>query len=148
MRYRSGDTMNRQRVSRVILACVAAVGFADAALGCSADSATASDAGTECMPVNPPATCPSPPPSYKNEIQFVVANYCAQAKCHAPGGAESVHDFTTYQGIYDDHLTFAAQLAMCPTSSAGMPPLGYPQPTAAQRLDLITWASICKAPNN
>jgi hypothetical protein len=149
MRQGSGDTMNRRRVSRVIRACAAAVALAGAPLGCSsADSATPIDAGAACMPLNPPATCPSPPPSYKGEIQFIVADYCAQAKCHAPGGAESVHDFTTYQGVFDDHLTFAEQLAMCPSSSSGMPPLGYPQPTAAQRLDLITWASVCKAPDN
>ena len=99
------------------------------------------------MPVDPPATCPSAPPSYANEISFIVAEYCV-AKCHAPGGSESVHNFTTYTGVFDDHLTCAAQLARCPSSSGGMPPLGYSQPTAAQRLDLITWASICKAPDN
>jgi hypothetical protein len=127
---------------------MAAVAIGCTSLGCSSGSESAGDAGAECMPLQEPATCPSPPPSYKNEIQFIVANYCAQAKCHAPGGAESVHDFTTYQGVYDDHLTFAEQLLMCPSSSAGMPPLGYPQPTTAQRIDLITWASVCKALDN
>jgi hypothetical protein len=37
----------------------------------------------------------------------------------------------------------AVQVAMCL-----MPPAGYPQLTAAQRVDLITWAGICKAPDN
>jgi hypothetical protein len=100
------------------------------------------------MPIDPPATCPSPPPSYKNEIAFIVANDCAGANCHVAGGGESVHDFTTYQGVYADHLTFAQQVALCPSSSSGMPPLGYPQPTAAQRADLVAWASICGAPDN
>ena len=133
---------------RSLLACVAVTALA-LALGCSGGSAApGDDAGSECTPVEPPATCPSPPPSYKNEIQFVVASDCAGAKCHSDGGAESVHDFTTYQGIYGDRLTFAQQVSLCPSSSSGMPPLGYPQPTAAQRLDLIAWAGICKAPNN
>jgi hypothetical protein len=119
------------------------------ALGCSGGSAVSSaEGGSECMPLDPPATCPSPPPSYKSEIQFVVANDCARASCHASGGAESVHDFTTYKGIYADRLTFAMQVALCPSPSSGMPPLGYTQPTAAQRLALVTWASVCGAPDN
>ena len=93
-------------------------------------------------------SCPTPPPSYDTEISFIVANDCAGAKCHSSGGAESVHDFTTYEGVVNDRLTFAQQVALCPTSSSGMPPLGYPQPTQEQRAALVTWAGICKAPNN
>jgi hypothetical protein len=135
-------TMNRRVVWRGLVTSMTAVALASA-LGCSGGSAAASDAGQVCMPVDAPATCPSPPPSYKGEIQYVVANYCAQSTCHAPGGAVSVHSFENYEGVYGDHLTFAVQLSMCL-----MPPAGYPQPTPAQRLDLITWASTCKAPDN
>ncbi len=134
-------TMNRRVVWRGLVTSTTAVALASA-LGCSGGSAVASDAATACMPVDAPTTCPSPPPSYKGEIQFVIADYCAQSTCHAPGGV-SKHSFTTYAGVYGDHLTFAEQLSMCL-----MPPAGYPQPTAAQRLDLITWASVCKAVDN
>jgi hypothetical protein len=103
------------------------------------------DAG-QCMPVVTPATCPSPPPSYKNEISFIVANSCAEANCHTKGGVESVKDFTTYQGLAGDHLTVAFVVAQCPSSP--MPPPGYPPLTTAQRLALATWAGICHAPNN
>lgn len=118
-----------------------------AACGGGSSTAAGDDAG-QCMPVVPPTTCPSPPPSYKNEIQYIVASSCAGAKCHQDGGAESVKDFTTYQGLSADHLTVAQQVALCPSSSSGMPPPGYPQPTAAQRLALVAWAGICRAPNN
>jgi hypothetical protein len=133
----------------MFVASAAVFALAGAAPGCSGGGAASSDeAGSGCMPVDPPATCPSPPPSYNGEIKFIVANDCAQAKCHSSGGAESVHDFTTYKGVFADRLTFAMQVALCPSSSSGMPPLGYPQPTAAQRLALVTWASTCSAPDN
>jgi hypothetical protein len=134
---------------RVRLTSMAAAVFAAAAFACSGGSPSSSDdAGSECMPVNPPTTCPSPPPSYENEIALIVATHCAGSNCHSRGGSEALHDFTTYKGIYDDHLTFANQVSLCPSSSSGMPPLGYPQPTTAQRLALVTWASVCGAPNN
>jgi hypothetical protein len=139
----------------ILVACVecfvpvAAAALASVAAGCGGDSASPSDdAGAPCMVVVPPTSCPTPPPSYSGEISSVVANYCAVAMCHSSGGAESVHDFTTYPGVLNDRLTFARQVALCPTSSSGMPPPGYKQPTQQQRLDLVTWAGICKAPNN
>jgi hypothetical protein len=136
-----------------IASCIAAA-LACAAVGCSGGSATSSSeagsdgSGSECKPVDVPTSCPSPPPSYKNEIAFIVANDCAGAKCHSDGGGGSVHDFTTYQGIVHDRLTFAQQVALCPMASSGMPPPGSPQPTAEQRLALVTWAGICRAPDN
>jgi hypothetical protein len=138
---------------RSLLAPFAMAVLASAAIACGGSEVAApgADAGSECMPVDPPAACPSSPPSYKNEIEFIVASDCAGAaggKCHSPGGAESTKDFTTYQGLYSDHLTVAQQVGLCPSSSMGMPPLGSPQPTAAQRLALVTWAGICRAPNN
>ncbi len=131
------------------LLVTAAVTALASAAGCSGDSAALSeDAGGACMPVEPPASCPVPPPSYKDEIAFVVASNCAGQKCHSPGGAASAQDFTTYDGLRKDRLTVAQQVALCPTSSSGMPPLGYPQPMQQQRLDLVAWAGICQAPNN
>jgi mono/diheme cytochrome c family protein len=118
--------------------------LAGAATACGGSAASGGDAG-ECMPVDIPATCPSPPPSYKDTIAFLVADYCA--KCHSPGGAESGKDFTTYQGLANEHVTVTYVVGLCP-SSMGMPPPGYPQPTAAQRLALVTWADPCRAPNN
>jgi hypothetical protein len=128
-----------------------AVAIACVALACSGGSAApGGDDGGEaaCMPINPPSTCPSPPPSYKSDISFIVANDCAVPKCHSSGGLASVRDFTTYKGLYGDHGTVAMQVSLCPMASSGMPPPGYPQPTAAQRLALVTWASICGAPDN
>jgi hypothetical protein len=129
-------------------AALAAVAVVAIACGGGGSAAPGDDAGSECMPIDPPAACPTPPPSYESEIKFVIADDCAIAKCHVAGGAESVHNFVTYAGVYDDHLTIAMQVGLCPSSSSGMPPPGYEPPTAAQRLDLVTWASICGAPDN
>jgi hypothetical protein len=137
--------MSRSVARQVLLAC-AATALAWSAFGCSGSSASAGDAAPACTPVTPPTTCPSPPPSYASEISFIVASDCAA--CHAPGGVDAKHDFTTYEGIVGDRLTFAQQVSLCPTSSSGMPPLGYPQPTTEQRTDLIAWATVCGAPNN
>ncbi len=132
------------------IACVALACSGGSAAPGGDSAAPGGDDGGEaaCMPVDVPSTCPSPPPSYKNDIAFIVANDCAGPKCHSSGGAESVHDFTTYKGLYGDHGTVAMQVALCPMASSGMPPPGYPQPTTAQRLALVTWASICGAPDN
>jgi hypothetical protein len=121
--------MKRQLSLGVLLVSAAAAAVGASLSGCGGESAAPGDAGPVCMPIDPPASCPSPPPSYKKEIAFVVANDCAGANCHAAGGAESVHDFTTYEGVFAD-------------------PLGYPQPTATQRADLVAWASVCGAPDN
>jgi hypothetical protein len=144
---RSADTMNRTVVWRALPASMAAVAVTGAALGCSGGGAAANDARAACVPVDSPTACPSPPPSYNGEIKFVVANYCASAECHAPGGAASAQDFTTYQGLFRVHLTIAMQVGGCP-SNGGMPPVDSRQLTAAQRLDLITWVSACKAVDN
>jgi hypothetical protein len=138
----------RSLLASVAPAALAGVAILAVACGGGGSAASGDDAGSECMPIDPPATCPTPPPSYKNEISFVIANDCASAKCHAEGGAEHVHDFTTYAGVYGDHITIGMQVGLCPSLSSGMPPPGYPQPTAAQRLDLVTWAVPCRAPNN
>src|SRR6516164_5001584 len=116
----------------ILVSLAAAAGAA-----CGGGSAGPSDDAGQCMPVTPPPTCPSPPPSYQNEIRFVVAGHCAQSLCHADGGAEAAKDFTTYQGLAADHLTVAFVVAQCPSSP--MPPPGYPQLTTAQRLALATW---------
>jgi|HubBroStandDraft_5_1064220.scaffolds.fasta_scaffold438222_1 hypothetical protein len=141
--------MNRRAVWPVILTAALLTGVLAACSSSSGGSAApGEDAGSECMPINPPTTCPSPPPSYASEIAPIVALHCAGTGCHSPGGAESVHDFTTQQGLHDDRLTVAQQVSLCPTSSSGMPPPGYPQLTTAQRTELIAWASVCMAPNN
>jgi hypothetical protein len=126
-----------------------AVAIAAALAGCSGGSSPAvDDAGSACSPVTPPATCPSPPPSYSGEIGFIVATFCGKAECHGSSAGVSVHNFTSYDGIVADRLTFAREAALCPSSSMGMPPAGSDQPSEQQRIALVTWAGICKAPNN
>ena len=128
---------------------MAAAALASVAAGCGGDSA--SPERRRRAPVHGRGAAhelPTPPPSYSGEISSVVANYCAVPMCHSSGGAESVHDFDDVPGRLQRPADVAQQVALCPTSSSGMPPPGYRQPTQQQRLDLVTWAGICKAPNN
>ena len=128
---------------RTLLVSLATAVLASSVAGCGGSSAAPGDDGGRCMPVTVPTTCPSPPPSYKGEIQSIVSANCLGMSCHQKGGAESVKDFSTYQGLAADHLTVAQQVEVCL-----MPPPGYQQPTAAARLALVTWAVVCQAPNN
>ena len=142
--------MNPRVALRMFLVPLAAAALAALTAACSGSSApSGDDAGSECMPIDPPpATCPSPPPSYNGEIAFIVATHCDAMNCHGGTASGSVHDFTTYKGVHDDRFTFAQQVALCPSTSGGMPPPGYPQPTRDQRLALIAWATVCGAPDN
>jgi hypothetical protein len=131
---------------RTLFVSLVAAALASSAAACSGNNTAPGDDAGACTPLAPPTMCPSPPPSYKNEIQFIVASHCAEAQCHTEGGAEAVKDFSTYQGLVADHLTVEYEVAQCPSSP--MPPPGYPPLTAAQRLELAAWAGICRAPNN
>jgi hypothetical protein len=138
--------MNLRLAWRSLFVFIAAAVFASV-VACGGSSTAPGDDAGHCMPVEPPTTCPSPPPSYKTEISAIVATHCSEGtKCHSQGGAESVKDFTTYQGLAADHLTVEYEVAQCPSSP--MPPPGYLPLTAAQRFDLVAWAGICRAPNN
>jgi hypothetical protein len=140
--------MNHGIAWRTLFRSVATSALASLVAACAgSNTAPGNDAG-QCMPVVPPTTCPSPPPSYKNEIAAIVATHCLGSNCHSQGGAEGARDLATYQGLSADRPTVAFEVELCPSTSSGMPPPGYPQPTMAQRLDLVTWAGVCRAPNN
>ena len=50
------------------------------------------------------ATCPSPPPSYKADVQSIIQSRCYA--CHGPGGVEvSRIDLTTYQGVAENDIS-------------------------------------------
>jgi hypothetical protein len=96
--------------------------------------------GVADCPNDLPATCPSPMPSYKTDVQPIVSNHCL--KCHSPGGEEASKDFTTYQNVFLQRGPILTQFYSC-----RMPPEGEPRPTAQERALLLGWLT-CGSPNN
>jgi hypothetical protein len=103
----------------------------------SACSASSNQGTPECPTVA--ATCPSPPPSYKTDVQPIIQSHCYA--CHGPGGIEvSKFDLTTYQGVAENDVS--GEIGGC-----FMPPPGNEQPTADERQTLLDWVA-CGQPNN
>ncbi len=99
---------------------------------------TGGDAG---CPHDLPPSCPSPPPSWANEVQAIVSQRCNA--CHGAGGIEqSKFDFSTYDGV---HRTFGSLLSN--VNSCLMPPPDAGALTTVERHALLGWL-VCAAPNN
>lgn len=77
-------------------------------------------------------------PSYTNDVAPVVAAHCAS--CHSPGGVEGNHDFTTYQGIYQERSRVLPQVFGC-----RMPPGSAAPLSQSDRAVLLSWL-VCGAP--
>lgn len=112
------------------------------ALACGpAGSAPPSDDGGSCA-TTPPKGCPTPEPSWKNDVQPLIVKYCNG--CHGAAGiAQRGNDFTTYAGVYGRRTTIYTDIFNCK-----MPTAGYGQPTLAEREILLTWTLACGAPQN
>ena len=95
--------------------------------------------GPPC-PNDLPAACPSPVPSYAQDVKPIISAHCL--KCHAPGGQEASKDFTTYSNVFLQRQPILTQFYSC-----RMPPEGEPRPTAEERAMLIGWL-VCGSPNN
>jgi len=87
-----------------------------------------------------PQGCPSPVPSYRDQVAAVIGNRCGS--CHAPGGQEASLPFTTYPQVFGSRSTILNQVYHCV-----MPPAGNPAPDAQQRALLLGWL-VCGAPDN
>ena len=112
------------------------------ALACSGGSS--GDAGASCP--NIVTTCPSTTPSWKTDVQPLIATYCFQ--CHGDGGIEQAKlDYTTYAGVFMNRAEIITQVYECmmPPSDASPPPMAYPN--ADQRETIVSWVA-CGAPNN
>jgi hypothetical protein len=100
--------------------------------GCS--GATAAGCPSETL------TCPSPAPGYASDVGPLVMTYCT--RCHNPDGIEPAPLLQTYEDVTDKqqmaHVLFQI-------SSCHMPPEGEPQPTAAERIKILSWFACCAA---
>jgi hypothetical protein len=100
-----------------------------------------------CPNLDFPATCPVPPPSWKNDVQPLVIKYCVQ--CHGPGASAA------NQLLLGNYTEVAANRTKCwyqidkcwmPNQDGSPPPLAYPTP--AERQTMVNWMDVCNAPDN
>ena len=138
-------------LNRIVVAFVAAMlPIATAGLGaCSSSSSTGGGGppAPNCTGLTAPASCPSPPPSWKGEVEGLVSTYCLQ--CHGDGGiAQTTVNLATYDDVYANRERFWQQIYNCsmPNVDASPPPTAFP--SLAERQALVTWADPCNAPNN
>jgi len=125
------------------------------ALGCSSSSdgshESVSDAGEDSAVVDAaascpdllPPTCPSPEPSYEDDVLPIIEQHCYM--CHADAGivtSGSGVDFGSYAALYAIRGDVLSQLNAC-----RMPPATALQPTAGQRTTVLGWLK-CNAPDN
>jgi hypothetical protein len=130
-----------RRLSRLVVPFGVALASPAAIVACGSGGADPAGAPS-CPTLVIPDACPSSPPSWKAEVQPLVAKYCYV--CHGHGGiGQSKEDFSTYQGVKKAGPTIAFQVQQCL-----MPQPGAAQPTASERETLITWALVCRAPDN
>lgn len=143
-----------RRLSRTVGTYVVALVLPVVVLACSGGGGGAEpDAAPTCPNLVIPDTCPTgaadaggdalAPPSWKKDVEPLIERYCIS--CHSPGGAgDSTEDYTTYAGVKKAGTAIGGQVYKClmPLAGAGA------QPTPVERLTLITWALVCRAPNN
>lgn len=151
--------LNRAIGTGLLLAGVAASALVAGAIACSDASqgigspapdsaASGTDSGPgPCPTIQFPSTCPTPPPSWKTDVQPLVEKYCDQ--CHGNGStAASQLNLSTYKDVAANRTKCWYQIYQCwmPNVDGSPPPLAYP--TAGERQTLVTWMDICNAPNN
>ena len=107
-------------------------------VACSHSSPDPTPAST--CPQDLPATCPSPPPSYKNDVADILDARCN--RCHGSGGSAAEKPLTDYASVYRLRSGVLNQ-----TYSCNMPPKDEKQLTTEQRAALLQWL-VCGAPNN
>jgi hypothetical protein len=109
---------------------------------CGTTPGDASDGGS--CPA-PPATCPSPPPSWSTDVQPIVDRSCAP--CHFPPAIPAQkHNFSSYAGIYSQRGSVLGAVStgeMCRMPAAG----GNVPLSLADREKLLAWL-VCGAQQN
>ena len=120
------------RVRSLVVAAVVLVSS-----GCS--SATPTPPPPSC-PQDLPAVCPSPPPSYKNDVVDILDARCN--RCHGTGGNAADKPLTDYESVYRLRSGVLNQVYAC-----HMPPAADAQLSSAQRKTLLEWL-ICHSPDN
>jgi hypothetical protein len=100
------------------------------------------DAADTCDDVIP--ACPSPPTSYANQVQSIMASRCVP--CHGPGGQEATIPLDTWANIHRWEMLrtgdILGQVHGCRMPLAPQPPLPIDE-----RQMLESWI-VCGEPDN
>jgi hypothetical protein len=138
-------------IAKIVLGFVFAAGAGTilvvGAGACSTGSSSGGPATTPCPNLEYPSTCPTPPPSWKTDVQPLFETYCDT--CHGNGGpAAASVPLATYQDVVDNRTRAWQQIGNCsmPNTDASLPATQFP--TAAQRQTMVTWLDVCNAPDN
>jgi hypothetical protein len=119
-----------------------------AAGACSSGSSSGGAAGAvDCPTLDFPTTCPTPPPSWKTDVQPLFQSYCEE--CHGNGGQAALQvPLATYQDVVNNRTRCWEQIYTCsmPNTDASPPATAFP--TAEQRQMMVTWLDVCNAPDN
>jgi hypothetical protein len=119
-----------------------------AAGACSSGSTSGGEAPPmPCPTLDFPSACPTPPPSWKTEVQPLFEDYCEE--CHGNGDPAALQvPLATYQDVVNNRTRCWEQIYACsmPNTDASSPATALP--TAAQRQTMVTWLDICNAPDN
>jgi hypothetical protein len=90
-------------------------------------------------------SCPSPEPSYANDVAPIIQQRCALG-CHSPTGIEPTRPYQTYDEVTGPNrqiqIDILLQVRDCRMPRAGSPPLSVDELTT-----LLGWL-YCDAPNN
>jgi hypothetical protein len=128
------NSMRRRFLGRLVATPVL-VAWAASGLACSGSSA---GQGPSCPDLGT-IECPDVAPSYKSDIQPILAVRCYP--CHGPGGIEyPTVDLTSYRGVVGNLINLQVSQCMMPPPDAG-------QPTLDERIKIAEWAA-CSYPNN
>ena len=106
-------------------------------LGCAL--AACSSPAASCPTQIPP--CPSPAPSFVNEVNPIIQSVCVP--CHGPGGIEANRPYLTYEDMATNgpFLTMYQQVLVC------LMPQAPQQLTTSQRQRLLEWFA-CREPDD
>ena len=140
------SSMWRQVVVLAIAGGVSAV-LVTAADACSGAGVGSGTGIAGCPNIQFPDTCPTPPPSWKNEVQPLFTQYCSP--CHGVGGPAAAQvPLATYQDVFNNRTRSWEQVYKCamPNTDASLPATSFPTPD--QRQTMVTWLDVCNAPNN
>ena len=130
-------------VTRWPLAQAICVALAGLAVACGGNSSETAAPQPSCASLGH-LTCPSPPPSYKADVQPIIEKHCYG--CHGPGGVKvSSIDLASYAEVVKLRGDILVQTTSCPPK--------MPRPDAGPlTIDELTtfaeWLGECSAPNN
>jgi len=87
-------------------------------------------------------SCPTPPPSWKTQVQAIVDTSCSPCHFNGGSGTGNGYDYSTPQGLRHGLTTALTDVHSCKMPLSGSPPLSM-----ADWETLLEWLG-CGAPDN